>query len=196
MDDRKGSITMSSLLQLTLSALKKRLADRPSIQIQQESGYVTEVRFLFNAPALEWELVKFEETNQLFLPKDYKEFLLMHNGAKLFIDEKSGASFEVLSISEIQEDHQSLDYPEGWYPIAYGLESSVLVMNLNEINPHKRSNEYLFWLEPGESIEHATPLSMNFEIFLERFIISQGVEYWNWPAYKARHFYKANDLED
>jgi SMI1 / KNR4 family (SUKH-1) len=191
-----GGIIMSSLLTLTLTSLKKRLTDQPSIQIQQDLGYVTEVRFLFNAPASESELLKFEETNQLFLPKDYKEFLLMHNGARLFIDEKSGASFDVLSISEVQENHQSLDYPEGWYPIAYGLESSILVMNLNEITPHKRSNEYLFWLEPGESIEHATPLYMNFEIFLERLIISQGVEYWNWPIYKARHFYKANDLED
>ncbi|GFM13721.1 SMI1 / KNR4 family protein [Bacillus sp. FW1] len=45
---------------------------------------------------------------------------------------------------------------------------------------------YLYILEIGEY----TPLNLNFEIFLDRYIQSNGEAFWVWQYYTAENYYR------
>lgn len=176
----------------TLDSLNKRLSQNKVLTIQQELGFITEVSFSFEKPAESSEIALLEKQLNIRLPKDFKEFLLQSNGADLFTNEKEGTMYEVLNLSSIKENYEDMDYPEKWFPIAYGMDGEVLIINSKEIP----SNQYLYWLEVGESFEDALPLKINFEIWLDRLIMAQGSKFWYWPIYQGANFYKAFDLDE
>lgn len=109
-------------------------------------------------------MVEMEERLKITFPEDYKEFHFMHDGAHLFIDEQAGTRFELLSLEEINEYRKYMDSPDGWYPIAYGFEGSILLIDSIRINKTKRANDYLFWIDSTEPFEDSVPLNMTFEM--------------------------------
>ncbi|BEV37428.1 hypothetical protein BSB_05010 [Bacillus stercoris] len=50
----------------------------------------------------------------------------------------------------------------------------------------KGDPNYLFILAIGEY----TPLNLNFEIFLDRYIQCNGATFWDWPYYTAENYYR------
>ncbi|KZN98586.1 SMI1/KNR4 family protein [Pseudobacillus badius] len=184
-----------SLLNLTMSGLMERIK-KGKIHIQQEFGYISEVKFRFNNGTKEKKILEMEKRLNITFPEDYKEFLFMHDGAHLFIDEQVGTRFELLSLNEINEYRSYMDYPDGWYPIAYGFEGNTLLINSNGINKTKRANDYLFWMEEGGPFDDVVALDMTFEMWLDYFIVSQGTKFWEWKIYDSESFYKANDLDE
>lgn len=170
-----------TLLEETLGALESRLEKNPVFHIHREEGYTFDAVFEFFKGATEKEIIELETALNVPLPADYKEFLLRHNGAQLFIDTTGygGCTFELLSISEVIEYCSYMDYPEGWFGIAYGFDGGILVVNTNEIKNNKRNSNYLYWLDCCP-VELADKLNVNFEEFLDRFIVCQGTDYWKW----------------
>lgn len=46
------------------------------------------------------------------------------------------------------------------------------------------------------TLSEMTPLSMNLELFIDRYMIAQGTNFWNWSIYTAKNFYELNgDLQ-
>ncbi|WP_042348196.1 ankyrin repeat domain-containing protein [Bacillus massiliigorillae] len=169
----------TTLLEETLGALEARLDINPVWNVQTEEGYTYNAQFTFNKGASEEEINTFENTLKVKLPVDYKEFLQRHNGAHIFIDDKQGMAFELLSLNEILATCDYADYPEGWFGIAYGFDGGMLAVNTNDINNDERNAKYLYWVDCC-AYEDGDRLNTNFETFLDRFIVCQGTDYWKW----------------
>jgi hypothetical protein len=177
----------NQLVLATLNALKSRMNDNKIILVQSDSGYCTPCEFIFNPPASLDEINDFLSNMQASLPKDYETFLLIHNGAHLFSDE-FGSSVQLYSLDEILAYHNSY-MPEGWYPIANVLGDTVFI---DSSSNQQGNEEYLYWHPSGEAYLDSRNLGLNFEIWLDRLVISQGSKYWEWPAKTANKYYRNN----
>ncbi|MCY9138087.1 SMI1/KNR4 family protein [Peribacillus frigoritolerans] len=179
---------MSHFVHNTLSGLKKLLDNNNRMKTISHEGEVGIVSCSFNAPIQATEIEMFERENNIKLPEDYKAFLTLHNGARIYesIDEdgdKLGDGLEIFSLDEIKE-YQEIEYlSEHGIPIAHLLEDCYLILDTEKLkvgNPN--------YLNILEFTELASP-NLNFEIFLDRYIISQGVVFWDWPIYTAENYY-------
>ncbi|MBA4495059.1 SMI1/KNR4 family protein [Paenactinomyces guangxiensis] len=173
-----------SLVQKTLTGLKKRLVDNKLI-VQNEEGLVEEMRFQFQRPATEEEIQKFTRTTGVRLPEDYQAFLRIHNGAVLF-QPWFGGQFELYGVSEIIEHKKSGLFQESWYPIGYQ-DGGHLLIDGEKAN--EGENDYLIWWH-SSIFDDAQNLGLNFELWLDRFVIAQGTKYWIWPRYTVKHYYR------
>ncbi|MBS4207366.1 SMI1/KNR4 family protein [Bacillus sp. FJAT-50079] len=175
------------LVKQTLHSLKKRLEDNYQIiELQNEQGHVFKATCTFTPPASEKDIIYFEKETGFILPEDYKAFLQISNGCRLFDDVQFGGEIELFSLEKIIELNQDYDPYEGCFVIAYIYQDHIVIhSNLYSQN----SRNYLFWKSHIDQLKEAIPLQMNFELWLERFIISQGVKFWWWPIYTAENAY-------
>lgn len=82
--------------------LKKRLTERNTLIVQNEKGSISEVGFIWNEPATDEEIKKFESNNCIILPEGYKDFLRISNGAILYKDIEYGQwGCKILDLAEI-----------------------------------------------------------------------------------------------
>jgi hypothetical protein len=102
----------------------------------------------FNPPIKEQEMIAFEGRIGCKLPEDYRFFLTIHNGAKIFqllLENKNiGGGLELFSVMEIMENLEYLVYlDEGTslLPVGY-LEQQFLAINLEEL---KRDNPNIYF---------------------------------------------------
>lgn len=174
------------LIYNTLEGLKKRLSNNRLV-VQGDRGFVCEVEFIFNPPATVDEVNAFCRRVGFELPKDYSNFIQMHNGAKLF-KPWFGGGVELFSLDEIIEN--KLDYmPDHWYPIAYFIDGGYLLIDANKCKNGEK--DYLIWLD-SFILEEAENLQINFEIWLDRYVIAQGEKYWTWKRYTVHNYYKTH----
>lgn len=180
--------TEGSLVTQTLNALKTRLQENNnSLQIQNEKGYLYQATCTFNPPASDEEIHHFEKQTGFLLPPDYKAFLKLTNGCRLFDDIHLGGEIELYSLQQIIDLNKHFTPYEGFYAIAYIYQDNILI-NSSAHSENKRN--YLFWKGYIESFEEAKPLDSNFELWLDRFIVSQGVKFWWWSVYTAENYYE------
>lgn len=180
---------MSHFVHNTLSGLKKLLDKNEQMKTISEEGEVGSVSCSFNAPIQTTEIELFERENNIKLPEDYKAFLTLHNGARIYEliaedDINIGGGLEIFSLDEIKE-YQEIEYlSEHGIPIAHLLNDCYLILDTEKLksgNPN-----YLCIMEFTE----LSSLNLNFEIFLDRYIISQGEVFWSWPIYTAENYYR------
>jgi hypothetical protein len=167
----------TSRIQLCINALKTRLENNDnSLLVQLENGAVEKRYFTFNPPANRGCIESFFANNNWYIPSDYFNFLLMHNGAKLFDD------MDLLSIEEIPNVINEYGYmfPEHCYPIGY-FNSAVIFIDSNMVG---KESDYLYWQSCIDAFDERISLRINFETWLDLFIVSQGSEFWFWPAFK------------
>ncbi|MDQ0860911.1 SMI1/KNR4 family protein [Bacillus sp. V2I10] len=168
---------MSHFVKNTLTGLKELLNDKGQLKISYE-GQVYDVACSFNSPTNLKEVEIFEKENNIKLPEDYKAFLTLHNGARIyqFIDEdgqKIGGGLKIFSLDEIKELQEIEMYNELGIPIAHLLEDCYLYLDIDKL---KNGNpNYLNILE----FVDLSPLNLNFETFLDRYIISKGEIFWS-----------------
>ncbi|MCZ0874156.1 SMI1/KNR4 family protein [Peribacillus sp. AS_2] len=180
---------MSNFIQNTLSGLKKLLNTNDQMKIISYEGEVREITCSFNSEAVASEIEKFVNENSIKLPEDYKAFLTLHNGARIYesIDEdgdKLGDGLEIFSLDKIKE-YQEIEYlSEHGIPIAHLLEDCYLILDTDKLKGGDPN--YLNIME----FTDLSSLNLNFEIFLDRYIISQGEAFWSWPIYTAENYYE------
>lgn len=160
-----------------MEGFKKRLDNSNRLLVQNRNGKVDTAHFTFNPPANAEEIEEFLRSTHWHLPTDYKDFLLIHNGAWLFKSVRYGGGYELLSLDEIKDNH--LDYmPVHWYPISIN-NGDYIFIDSNRVKDGQ--NNYLVCFNHDDvSVSEGYYLNMNFETWLERLIIAQGTEFWTW----------------
>lgn len=180
---------MSYFVQNTLTGLKNLLNKNDQMKTILHEGEVQNVSCSFNAPVQTAEIKKFENKNNIKLPKDYKAFLTLHNGARIYdlIDDDGtniGGGLHLFSLNKIIETQENEYISDHGIPIARLLEDCLLILDKEKLKDGDPN--YLNILE----FTDIQILKLNFEIFLDRYIISQGVGFWSWPIYTADNYYR------
>lgn len=161
----------------TVTALQQRLAENENtLQVQLEEGYVYRATCTFNPPATDEEIMNFEQQTGYVLPRDYRRFLKITNGCRLFDDIKYGGEIQLYSLQEIRDYHYEEAF-EGCFTIA-SIYQDHLVIKGKEVlqnEPH-----YLYAKGHIDQFKAATPLQLNFETWFDRFVLCQGAKFWLW----------------
>ncbi|MFE3573671.1 SMI1/KNR4 family protein [Lysinibacillus sp. NPDC059133] len=165
-------------LELVLTSLNKRLEKKKPITIQREYGETLNVTCDWNKPVTGQELKEFSLKTNHILPEDFCSFLKLCNGGKLFSD---GVDyFELFTLKEILNYLIEYDinlnyksaYDKNWYMIGYykGYGDYLFIDSEKVANG---DDDYLIYVQVGD----IQRLSMDFETWLDRFIVAQGARY-------------------
>ncbi|PRP51503.1 hypothetical protein C7B63_08645 [Bacillus halotolerans] len=182
---------LTNFVHKTVSGLKSLLDEKGAVKLFCSEGYIMEFLVTFSQDkATLNDIQSFEATHQLTLPDDYQKFITLHNGAKIFQiladGENIGGGLYLFSLEEIEEELKYEDLFEeiNGIPIGHLLEGCHLMIDKNKLD--KGDPNYLFIFQMGEY----TPLNLNFEIFLDRYILSNGEAFWEWNYYTAENYYR------
>lgn len=176
------------VVEKSLNYLKQKLEEKGFFEIYQGEGRVSNVTCKFNDPASLIELEQFEIHTGLSLPDDYKQFLLLHNGASFFDDVNFGGECYLYDIGLVLENYQDMlgDFPSGWITIGYHYGEEILM----DCDMYKIGDRYcLMHRDACEPCGVAYSLKLSFELWLDRLIICQGLNYWNPPRFSIEESY-------
>ena len=166
----------------TIDTLKSQLENN-KLRLIAPQGEIQTVGFSFNPPIENKRIQEIEEKYNWYIPKDYRTFLLQHNGAKLYQlylgETNIGGGLLLYSLEEALTVQQRLSMNNDYYPIGYVHEHHLMVKNTKYDNKN-----YLYIRYTDKE-----PLNMNFELFLDRFIVSNGSNFWEWPRLDAEKYY-------
>ncbi|UYZ63417.1 SMI1/KNR4 family protein [Hymenobacter weizhouensis] len=109
------------------------------------------------------DIAEFEETNEITLPSDYKDFLLQHNGGRPLYSKVAGTDVEVKWLYSMIEEpawaslFNALDVYEGripsWYmPIGTDSGGNLYIMSLYK----KNKGVIAFWRHEEEAEENGS----------------------------------------
>lgn len=176
------------IIEKTVSSLKKRLASNNNILILQlEEGNISEASCTFYDPISEDTLTEFSNCVGHRLPDDYVKFLRLSNGCRLFDHPYYGGENYLYGLQEIF--HHTYEEPsDGYLKIGYFYQENIFIDLKLFVNGEKN---YLFVKEHISQFSEGRPLYMNFELWFDRFVISQGTKFWNYPIYTAETYYTA-----
>lgn len=171
-----GSVCLkNSVVASILEGLKKRLDEHNSMTVQLEKGFVYRAVFVFHSPASEQEIDQFEKDMDVRLPADFRDFLLLHNGAQLFTDAYAGGGYKLLSLERIRERHQKFkDMPKNLLPISRN-NGDYFFIDADRVR--QGACNYLVRFDHEDPLCH---VKLNFETWLDRLIVSQGAAFWEW----------------
>ncbi|MEK5501995.1 SMI1/KNR4 family protein [Bacillus sp. FSL M8-0168] len=183
---------MTTFIDKTVNGLKSLLDDRGTIKLFGSEGDITESQVTFpiyGASADEFQ--SFESKYSISFPEDYRKFLEQHNGARIFDIISDGENIcgglHLFSLEEIEEEMGYVELFESvnGIPIGHLLEECHLMIDKDRLD--RSDPNYLYLFEDG--LEY-TPLNLNFEIFLDRYIICQGEAFWEWNYRTAENYYR------
>jgi hypothetical protein len=165
----------------TLTSLKNRLEPKGHLQLQVEGGYLYFARCVFYDPVLDYDLEQFMQKINVQLPVDYIQFLKNTNGCKLFDDVKFGGEAVIFSLKVLIKFYDENN--NGYLKIACIYQDNIYIDLKSSIN---RLPNYIMI---GDHQEYR-PLNMNFELWFDRLVVSQGAKFWEWTWDSAEHYYK------
>ncbi|QKY69393.1 SMI1/KNR4 family protein [Lentibacillus sp. CBA3610] len=174
-----------SFVHLTLQGLKRRLDKDNNLLIQKPEGMLLKAECKFNEPASLKDINDFEKETGWKIPDDLQNFLLHHNGALIF-ESEYGGGMELFSLNEMKSNHLS-HMPGYCYPIGYYAEEYLFV---NSEKCEDYELDYLLWDDSSSPVDRWERLNSNFELWFDRFIISQGSHFWEWNIIKPENYYK------
>ena len=161
------------LVEKTIEALQKRLADsHNSLCIQGEGGFTYNATCTFYPPATDEQIAYVEKQTGYKLPDDYKTFLKITNGCRLFDDVHYGGEAYLYSLQQLVEYNSFYDPFEGCFSVAYIYQEQIVINSERE--------PYLFWKGHIDHFQEARPLQLTFEQWLARFIVCHGTKFWRW----------------
>lgn len=177
-----------TLLKTTLNGLIERLKDNKKIYAQIEEGYLLQLSCDFREGATESQIVEFEQRTGWIIPDDYREFLMFSNGARILSDSSEDNGIHLLSLNEIEEATEPYYYEHEYYIIGF-TQNGHLLIDSEVCEKGTKKINYLSWIESTSSEEDKLDLGSNFEIWLDRFVIAQGANFWEWQFYNAENYY-------
>lgn len=139
---------MSHFVHNTLSGLKKLLDNNEQMKTISEEGEVYTVSCSFNAPIKITEVEMFESEHDIKLPEDYKAFLKLHNGARIYesVDDDGvniGGGLHLFSLDDIKETQEVEYISEHGIPIAHLLEDCYLILDIEKLKSGNSQNFHL-----------------------------------------------------
>lgn len=160
-----------------LTKLNKQIKDKTTVRtVFGEETYC----FSWNAPALPEDIQAFEKKNECKLPDDYKEFLLVSNGAVIYKSEYEDDGYKLLSIEEIEQVTQELKN-EGYcisdmcYCFLECLFSDdVLLLDL------QKERNYIIDGDIGYPVAEWEYINGDFNTFFIRLCQCNGAMFWRW----------------
>ncbi|SFA85889.1 MULTISPECIES: SMI1/KNR4 family protein [unclassified Bacillus (in: firmicutes)] len=162
-----------------LETLKTRLDENSLLHVQCRFGIYPKKGFVFKNPIAIEKLENLIMENGLNLPTNYKEFLLLHNGAEFFTYEY-GNAFCLYSLEEMIHEYDkmlyyyhSTYYKQNCYPIGYVTDIGPILIDHSKFNHSDKENVLLIGIETID-------FSCDLKTWLERMIISEGHLYWEW----------------
>lgn len=174
------------LIYKTIDSLKKRLENNKLLELQLQEGYLTQATCQFNEAADGSDLLEFQRKLGYKLPNDYINFLKITNGCSLFDHPQYGGESYLYKWQDIEESTYE-EPSDGYLKIAYIYQDNIII-DLKAYN--QGSNNYLMVKGHIDHFHESRPLNMNFELWFERFIISQGDKFWEWSIYTAENYYR------
>ena len=175
------------LVHTSLNFLKDRLSKNNGLmEIYTGNGEYEEVKCTFREPVTIEQINEIESKSGWTFPEDYKEFLLITNGCKLFDHPCYGGENELYRLEDLIECNYE-DPFEDCFSIAYVYAENIVI---NSERFRSGDPNYLFVKGKIDHFHEAEPLNMNFEMWLDRFIICQGSKFWNWNFWNAKRYYK------
>lgn len=175
------------LIGRSIEALQERLRKGNGlIELQLEEGYITQAKCRFYGPIDQEEIENTEQHLGLQLPEDYRKFLTITNGCSLFDDPEYGGEAQIYTLQEAMR-YTFGEGSEGYLKVAWIYQDEIMI-NLKAYNDGLPN--YLYVKDHIEHYVDAIPLNVNFELWLDRFIVSQGSKFWNWSKYTAENVYK------
>ena len=171
-------------IELIITALNNRLDKENNLIIQRENGEILNVTCDWNRPISNHEIQQFTLKTHHVLPKELCLFLKQSNGAKLFNVEGLGYDFfEIFNLSEMQNYINEYEtniyyqsaYDRNWFMIGnYRGYGDYMFIDSQKVA--NGEDGYLIYVQDGD----IQRLPMNFETWLDRFIVTQGARYWLW----------------
>ncbi|MVO97943.1 SMI1/KNR4 family protein [Paenibacillus lutrae] len=158
----------------TITGLKELYKDTHRL-IQSSDGYLYNTKCVFNEPATIQQITSLCNEKKWTLPEDYKQFLLITNGAKIFYDEYYGMSWEFFNINDLLT-LPYLQFPDHLVPIAFHI-GDFLVIDTNKVD----EGNYLSFQDHEESLSSPSVLfNYGFDVWLDRLVVCQGTKFWEW----------------
>jgi len=175
------------LIGKTIEGVKERLIRGNGLfEVQLREGNIAYVTCQFSEPASTDELELAEKRLGYQLPVDYHRFLTISNGCSLFDDPVYGGEAQVYRLQEALQ-YSSGEENMGYLKVAWIYQDEIFI-NLSVYN--SGNPNYLYVKDHIEPYDESRPLNMNFELWLDRFIVSQGSKFWNWSVNTAENYYK------
>lgn len=171
-----------------MEAVLKTVDDNNQRLLIQHNGHLTKAISTANTPAEEDDIALFERQLGHRLPKDYRSFLLEYNGAHIYqmildYGVNGGGGLQVFSVQELKENMNYMDVYRGFLPIG-NMYDHYLAISLEAVE--NQNPNYLFRLDNDDGPQ---ALNLNFHLFFDRFVVSQGAAFWEWPIYNAASRY-------
>lgn len=168
-----------------IKLLKERTSSRNTLSYTDIFGQTIEVGFSWGNPASEEEIHEFELLNNMKLPKSYKEFLKISNGATIYEDiEYGGGGFKLLGLNEILEstkDRIKWGYDLKDYYIVFAEvmgNSDFLLFDLKK--NEEKGKDYIIDGDTGYPVDEWAYIKGDFIHFINRLITTNGSVYWRW----------------
>lgn len=171
----------------------QRLLDSNNEQLLiQQDGLIIKSTSTVNSPAEEVVIAEFERQIGYRLPKDHRSFLLEYDGANIYqfitdLGSNGGGGLEMFSVQEMKENLDYMKLVPDFLPIG-SVDQQYLSISLEAME--KKNPNYLFLLT---NFDGPQALNLNFHLFLERFVIAQGIQFWEWPISSADNPHYSDD---
>jgi hypothetical protein len=154
-----------------LDGLKQRLNKDNETLIQSTNGYCYTGKCIFNNPSTNEAIDNFVEKTDWSIPEEYREFLLIHNGANFF-SFKYGCACYLNRLEQIIPDNIA-PISKDFYPIGSYTDLGQVIINSKRVREGRK--DYMF-LSSNEIID----FKCDFITWFDRMIITQGINYWEW----------------
>lgn len=181
----KESVNSGLAMFKALSLLQQQATDDQFFVTSSGTRWLAS--FEWFPPVASNRIKEIEETIHMTLPKDYKDFLGLTNGAVLFYDAENGQwGYRLYGTEELLERQIAWksSFPNNWATniVAFGElygEASVLVFDMQK--PTRDFMSYTV-LEGNayERVDGWPILSRSFHEWLNHLIAAQGEKYWEW----------------
>lgn len=176
----------------------ERILENLQRTLKANDGYIQfpntgKTRCRFYPPASPEQIQVLETRLNMPLPEDYQRFLTLHDGAQLFnqvcnfeqtgeID--LGGGIRIYSLAEIAACDSA---PPAWIPIAT-CSKSIIIMDCGRYR--NGTQNYLLVKDEEEPFFEANKIHCNFDLWLERMILTGGEKFWEWSWYTADSYYR------
>lgn len=173
--------TIQSMLQI----LRKKI-EHGSTYVQRSHDEHGEASFQFGAPVTANQIYEFEKRFSQDLPREYVDFLTIHNGCELFIlgDGRGTILFPLEKVQEqtlkSMEDGLLSGLKDEFWLIGEMNDGAILI-NRSTIK-NSKDVPYMEWCYAVGADETADPIGKDFKDFLNYVIISQGDMFWEWTS--------------